>query len=40
MAVKISSLPLANKLNGDEIIPVIQGGRTRRSRIKDVNTLI
>lgn len=38
MAVKISSLPLANKLNGDEIIPVIQGGRTRRSRIKDVNT--
>lgn len=37
MAVKISSLPLASKLNGDEIIPVIQGGRTRRSRIKDVN---
>lgn len=38
MAVKVSSLPLANKLNGDEIIPVVQGGKSRRSRIKDINT--
>jgi hypothetical protein len=38
MAVKVSSLPLANRLNGDEFIPVIQGGRSKRSRIKDINT--
>lgn len=38
MAVKVSSLPLANRLNGDEIIPVVQGGKSRRSRIKDINT--
>lgn len=38
MAVKVSSLPLASRLNGDEIIPVIQGGKSRRSRIKDINT--
>lgn len=38
MAVRVSSLPLADKLNGDEIIPVVQGGKSRRSRIKDINT--
>lgn len=38
MAVKISGLPLASRLNGDEIIPVTQNGKSRRSRIKDINT--
>lgn len=38
MAVRVSSLPLASKLNGDETIHVVQGGKSRRTRIKDINS--
>ena len=31
MAVKISELPLADALAGDELVPVVQGGVTRRA---------
>lgn len=29
--LKLSQLPAANALTGDEILPVVQGGQTRRS---------
>ena len=34
--LKLSQLPAANALTGDEIVPVVQGGQTRRSTVAAV----
>ncbi|MGH8080135.1 MAG: hypothetical protein ACREP7_06130 [Lysobacter sp.] len=34
--LKLSQLPTANALTGDEIVPVVQGGQTRRSTVAAV----
>ncbi len=38
MGVKISELPAASALAGDELIPVVQGGETRKAAVSALPT--